>query len=1501
MKDSGGSASQRLNLLGEIGIEILSLLSVEQINERVFENLNHLLDAHVFGIAEYIEEKNILHFPGIIEKGKKFPASVNLSDELRPAVWCFKNRQPLIINDLATDYSKYFNSAVPSSSIAGENTESLIYYPLIFKEKILGVITVQSFSKNAYSEEDENILKNISVYISTALNNARIHQSTEEQVKLRSAELLRQKEELQKSYNDIHLLSEIGKKISASLSVDEIIVETYESIKKLMDAHIFGIAVAKTQQPDELEFHLIEYEEKLDLFPLPLKDKGRPGCICFNEQRVVYLRDFQVEIEKINPAYKAPIIGKPVGSLIYVPLTQKDKKIGVITVQHYEPCAFTERHVDILKSLAVYVSSALENAMLYRNMETEVVRRTEEVTRQKNELETVLDHIRILDEIGQEITATLDFNVIFTRLHASISRLMNTDVFGIRVFHPEKKQVEIKYEVVNGQRDDGVFFSMENKNNLSVWCYENKKEIFINHNVSQKEFKKYVDEFVIVSGEMPGSLIFCPMTSDEKILGLVTVQSYSEEQYTGQHLNIIKTLANYAAIALENAEKYEHINRANLKIEESFKNIKVLSEIGQKITSTLSLEKILGTFYEHVNKLMDATEFGVATVDEDKNALCANFYIFEGKRMTDDDVYVSLNDPNRISAWSLRNRKEVFINDIQTEYIKYIPSLDAYRDPESGTFLMGSLIYLPLIIEERVIGGISVQSPHKNAYSQMQLEMFRTLASYTAIALNNSDAYQHLNRSNSRLIDSYRNIEILSRIGQKITSTLNLDTILEVVYSNITQLLDANEFGVGIYQREKNIIDLSYYIYEGKRLREASGENPVVDMNDEGRLSVWCIKNKKEVVINNIEEEYHKYIPSLNAYRTGGVLLMNSLLCLPLMMENNVIGIISVQSPRKNAYSEVQLEMFRTISSYTAVALNNAEAYLKLNDSTLQLNESFRNIKVLSEIGQKITSTLDFDKVLQTVHENVNLLMDASMFAVLLYSEEKKELTYQLVIENGQHLDVKGNTVSADKKESLAAWCVRNREEILIGDLATERSRYVEGKNFTIGDEEPLSLIYVPLIFDSKVIGVMSAQSKLKNAYTQQHVEILQTLAAYSAIALDNALIYMQLDSALHEVQKLSIVASKTNNTVIICGPNLEIVWANEAFVRNCGYQLDEFREQRGNTLLEISGREEIAELVNECVARKRSVSYESANVSKSGEKIWFHTTLTPVFDEAGNLKNIVAIDADITALKNVEEKLTQKNKDITDSINYALRIQNSILPAKEKVKELLPDSFVLYRPKDIVSGDFYWVEAVENNSKVMVAVVDCTGHGVPGAFITIVGNSLLNQIVNEQNIIDPRQVVLQMNKGMINRLSVSRSDNIRDGMDMALCVFDRENEITELVCSGAYNPVYYIQEGELKETVPIRHSIGSIPENEFRSIPRETIRLNTGDTVYLATDGFADQLGGENGKKFLKGKFKKLLEEMNVSGLKMYDQKVRLKKTFDAWKGGNHQTDDVLMIGFRI
>ncbi len=261
---------------------------------------------------------------------------------------------------------------------------------------------------------------------------------------------------------------------------------------------------------------------------------------------------------------------------------------------------------------------------------------------------------------------------------------------------------------------------------------------------------------------------------------------------------------------------------------------------------------------------------------------------------------------------------------------------------------------------------------------------------------------------------------------------------------------------------------------------------------------------------------------------------------------------------------------------------------------------------------------------------------------------------------------------------------------------------------------------------------------------------------------------------------------------------------------------------------------------------------------------------------------------------KNQELEVLYKH--VTDSIKYAKRIQEAILPPDSLVKRVLPNSFVLYKPKDIVSGDFYWID--EKYGKTMFAAVDCTGHGVPGAFMSIVGYNILKHVVNNNNFTNPALILDSLNEGVSETLHHGHEASAaKDGMDLSFCTIDFNT--LELQYAGAYNPLYLIRNGELMQTKADKFPIGLFLGEEKKKFTNHSIQLQKGDCVYIFSDGYADQFGGPNGKKFMANHFRELLLEVHKHPIDK--QKEVLNRTIEEWRGPLDQVDDILVIGVKI
>ncbi|MBI2270069.1 MAG: SpoIIE family protein phosphatase [Bacteroidetes bacterium] len=258
---------------------------------------------------------------------------------------------------------------------------------------------------------------------------------------------------------------------------------------------------------------------------------------------------------------------------------------------------------------------------------------------------------------------------------------------------------------------------------------------------------------------------------------------------------------------------------------------------------------------------------------------------------------------------------------------------------------------------------------------------------------------------------------------------------------------------------------------------------------------------------------------------------------------------------------------------------------------------------------------------------------------------------------------------------------------------------------------------------------------------------------------------------------------------------------------------------------------------------------------------------------------------------------IQEHNKDVLNSLNYAKKIQTAILPPLDLIRKNLPGSFVLYSPKDIVSGDFYFFHELKPKKRFFIATCDCTGHGVPGALMSMIGNNLLDHIIPSNPDIVPAEVLNQMNRGVVNALKQEgKYSETRDGMDVSLCLVDLEHNTIDF--AGANRPLYVVRDKAIMEYKGDKRPIGGY-EDTAQSYTNHHIAIEKGDRFYMFSDGYADQFGGPNSKKFLIKNLQQLLIE--IAGLDFNIQHKRLYESHKSWKGSNEQTDDVLVIGFGV
>ncbi|MBN8697725.1 MAG: SpoIIE family protein phosphatase [Bacteroidetes bacterium] len=281
-------------------------------------------------------------------------------------------------------------------------------------------------------------------------------------------------------------------------------------------------------------------------------------------------------------------------------------------------------------------------------------------------------------------------------------------------------------------------------------------------------------------------------------------------------------------------------------------------------------------------------------------------------------------------------------------------------------------------------------------------------------------------------------------------------------------------------------------------------------------------------------------------------------------------------------------------------------------------------------------------------------------------------------------------------------------------------------------------------------------------------------------------------------------------------------------------------------------------------------------------------------------IKRLNSKSLEQTSIKLKNDQTQKKSSELNDSIIYAKRIQEGMMLKEKHLFRLFPESFLLFKPKDIVSGDFYWFTKI--NNKILVAVADCTGHGIPGAFMSVLGISLLNQIVIEEKNTDVSYILQRLDHKLKKAFSYSMDliDEERhpyDGMDIALCCIDQENNF--LTFSGALRPVYHISDNTFYKYDGSRYPIGGLRIEDERKYEHQEIKFKKGDRLFLSSDGYADQFGGEKGKKYMVKNLKETL--VRTSKYSIHTQKMELERIHNEWKNNTEQTDDILLIGLQL
>lgn len=563
------------------------------------------------------------------------------------------------------------------------------------------------------------------------------------------------------------------------------------------------------------------------------------------------------------------------------------------------------------------------------------------------------------------------------------------------------------------------------------------------------------------------------------------------------------------------------------------------------------------------------------------------------------------------------------------------------------------------------------------------------------------------------------------------------------------------------------------------------------------------------------------------------------------------------------------------------------------------VNEYFDSTQNLSNIDlNKVREDIDMDASLEDIYiiNKEGVVINATFrkdigLNVYNFGESYKELLENIRSKDDLHLERFSVEAATGKLKKYSYQATENHEYLIelgfysinannvidqfnteIGNQAKENET-IKQVDFFIDEENPVSFNKDSKIEEKHLETYRSAMKNKRSTQVVEEIDGHEVFYEFLYITRDNSDLYSSAIIRLisDRSSEQAVLRNKMITYLVIFGTTILLL------------TIIILRRSKTITM-------PIINLVDKAHKIQKGDLSERVYVSGNNEI----TTLSESFNSM-----LEQLEESYTGLEQkVEERtaeLSDINKKITDSIFYAKRIQTAILPSDNELKILGKDNFVLFKPMNIVSGDFYWLS--EKEGKILVSAADCTGHGVPGAFMSMIGNTLLNKIVNENNIVTPNNILHQLREEIIASLNQAKDDNLsKDGMDMTICAIDFNAKKLEF--SGANNPLVIVRNNELIEYKGNKQPVGMLM-GELLPFTNHVIEIEKGDMIYLFSDGFQDQFGGELGRKFMKKRFKELL--LTISNKTAQEQHDILESTMSEWIKDTRQIDDILVMGIRV
>ncbi|MCP4543809.1 MAG: GAF domain-containing protein [Chloroflexi bacterium] len=752
-------------------------------------------------------------------------------------------------------------------------------------------------------------------------------------------------------------------------------------------------------------------------------------------------------------------------SELAVPIKIRQKVIGVLDLQSDRLNAFDEVDVTTMEALGSQIATAIENAHLFNDAS----RRTR--------------RLAIINRIAQAASATFRLDDLMKVVYEQIEPVFQPDSFFIALYDKETNETDFCFHIDEGIWQPRVRVPVGGLSNIVI---SEKKPLIIRDLENEPKYQSLMK--LIGTGRPAASWVGAPLLIGERVLGLINVQSYRPHAYTEGDEQLLLTIADQIAVALEKTRLFQEHER-------QVQEMKAINEVGQVISSVLDLDTVLRQIVDTTKDRFGHYFVSIALVEGERLNFRSGSTIGDlDTRIQPGEIGVSLRQGSSLVAEAVRTEQPVLVNDVLND-----PRYFAMEEiPDTRSELS-----LPIKAKGRVIGVLDVQSDQPFAYDQADVDILSSLTHQAGVAIDNARLFEE---ALARAEES----AVLKNLGQALTARLSVEKVLEEAYRGASRLMDVTTFSIGLYDSEKHEITFPITISESEVDRQ------IIVMSADQGISGYIIRNRTSVLFkDNVREQQEAM----------GIAMVGeepqSWLGVPLMIGARAVGVMSLQSFTASfAYNEHDLELLTSIASATAIALQNAHLFEKSENALAEAEKLALEQIVLNELGQALTTRLTVDEAQEEAYRQASRLIDTTNFFIGLYDPNEHEITFSFNISDSE-IDREIAVISAD--DGLAGYIVRNRTGLLFEENVTEG---VHALGIDIVGANAQSWLGVPMIVGDKVLGVIAVQSHtIPCLYGKHEQDLLSAVANQLGIALQNVRLFEQAQRRVREMQMLHSVA----------------------------------------------------------------------------------------------------------------------------------------------------------------------------------------------------------------------------------------------------------------------------------------------------------------------------------------------------------------------------------------